>query len=149
MQNRITILAFALTIAASGTSFSSEIYKSIDADGNVRFSDLPTVGAEHLSIRSRPTDPDRVQSPVQRRVDKQTLTAEEKANAPQGPSPEERREEARERQEKCNKYRARQTQFTQNRRIYRMEDGERVYYDEQEMQAARAEVDDKIRQYCN
>jgi hypothetical protein len=128
---------------------SSEIYKSIDADGNVRFSDLPTVGAEHLSIRSRPTDPDRVQSQAPRRIDKQTLKAEEKADAPQGPSPEERREEARDRQEKCKKYRARQTQFTQNRRIYRMEDGERVYYDEKEMQAARAEVDDKIRQYCN
>jgi hypothetical protein len=46
-------------------------------------------------------------------------------------------------------YRARQVEFTRNRRIYKMEDGERVYYDEAEMQAARSGVDDQVQQYCN
>ncbi len=148
MQIKIIVIAFALSIAANGTLFASEIYKSIDSEGNVHFSDIPTVGSEHLSIRSRPTDPARVQSGVQVRIESQTLTAEKVANAPQGPTPEERRAEARERAEKCNEYRDRQTQFTQNRRIYKMENGERVYYDEQEMQAARAGVDEQVQKYC-
>ncbi len=149
MQIKTTVLALALTIAATGTLFASEIYKRTDSEGNVYFSDLPTVGAEHLSIRSRPTDPERVEARVQSRVESQTQSAEEKANAPQGPTAEELRAEARERDEKCNKYRNRQVEFTRNRRIYKMEDGERVYYDEAEMQAARSGVDDQVQKYCN
>ena len=99
MQINTTVFALTLTIAASGTLFASEIYKRIDSDGNVHFSDRPTVGAEHLSIRSRSTDPERVQARVQGRVESQTLSAEEKANAPQGPTADELRAEARERDE--------------------------------------------------
>ena len=149
MHIKTTVFALTLTIAASGTLFASEIYKRIDSDGNVHFSDRPTVGAEHLSIRSRPTDPERVQTRVQSRVDDQAVSAERKANAPQGPTAEELRSEARERDEKCNKYRDQQAKFTRNRRIYKMEDGERVYYDEAEMQAARSGVDDQVQKYCN
>ena len=149
MQIKTTVFALTLTIAASGTLFASEIYKRIDSDGTVHYSDLPTVDAEHLSIRSRPTDPERVQTRVQSRVDDQAVSAERKANAPQGPTAEELRSEARERDEKCSMYRARQVEFTRNRRIYKMEDGERVYYDEAEMQTARSGVDDQVQKYCN
>ena len=149
MQIKTTIFALTLTIAASGTLFASEIYKRIDSDGTVHYSDLPTVDAEHLSIRSRPTDPERVQARVQSRFESQTQITEEKANAPQAPTAEELRAEARDRDEKCDKYRDQQAKFTRNRRIYKMEDGERVYYDEAEMQAARSGVDDQVQQYCN
>ncbi len=156
MHIKTTVFALTLTIAASGTLlaasstlFASEIYKRIDSDGTVHYSDLPTVGAEHLSIRSRPTNAERVQAQVQSQADDQALGAEEKANAPQGPTTDELRAEARERDEKCNMYRARQVEFTRNRRIYKMEDGERVYYDEAEMQTARSGVDDQVQEYCN
>ena len=149
MHFKLSALVIALSIAASGTLFASEIYKSIDSDGNVFFSDIPTVGAERLLIRSRPTDPAGVQSNVQARADKQTQKTEQEATAPQGPTPEDRREQARERADKCKKYRARQTEFKQNRRIYKMENGERVYYDEQEMQDARTGVDDQVQEFCD
>jgi hypothetical protein len=151
MQIKTMVFAFALSMAATGTLFASEIYKWTDEEGNVHYSDLPTgaAGEEHLAIRSRPTDPARVQAEAQARVDDRTLIAEKEANAPQGPTPEELRAEARERQETCNKYRDRQTKFTENRRIYKMdENGERVYYDEEEMRAARAGVDDLVEKYC-
>ena len=149
MHFKLSVLVIALSIAASGTLFASEIYKSIDSEGNVFFSDIPTVGAERLLIRSRPTDPASVQSKVQARADSQTQRAEEEAKAPQGPTPEDRREQARERADKCKKYRARQTAFKRSRRIYKMENGERVYYDEQEMQDARNGVDDQVQEFCN
>ncbi len=151
MQIKITVFAFALSMAATGTLFASEIYKWTDEEGNVHYSDLPTgaPGEEHLAIRSRPTDPARVQAKAQARVDDRTLIAEKEANAPQGPTPEELRAEAREREKTCNKYRGRQTEFTENRRIYKLdENGERVYYDEEEMRAARAGVDDLVEKYC-
>jgi hypothetical protein len=149
MRIKTTVFALALTIAATGTLFASEIYKRIDSDGTVHYSDLPTVGAEHLSMRSRPTNPERVEARVQSRVESQTQSTEQKASAPQGPTAEALRAEARERDEKCNMYRARQVEFTRNRRIYKMEDGERVYYDEAELQAARSGVDDQVQNYCN
>ena len=86
---------------------------------------------------------------MQGRVESQTQSAEEKANAPQEPTAGELRSEARDRDEKCNKYRDQQAKFTRNRRIYKMEDGERVYYDEAEMQTARSGVDDQVQQHCN
>jgi hypothetical protein len=100
--------------------------KWTDEEGNVYFVDRPTGAAseERLDIRSRPTDP--------------------------GQTPEDLRANAAELEERCNKYRERQIQFTQNRRIYRMdENGERVYYDEEEMQAARDNVDNLIEKYCD
>ena len=146
----IMAIAVALSFATTGTLYASDIYKWTDEDGNVHYSDTPTAGAEHLAIQSRPTDPAHIQAEAQARVDAQNLKAEEEADAPQGPTPEELQAEARERQEQCNKYTERQIQFTQNRRIYRMDEaGERVYYDEEEMQAARDDVADKVKEYCN
>lgn len=56
MQIKITVIAFALTIAATSTLLASEIYKWTDEDGNVHFSDRPAAGVEHVAIQSRPTD---------------------------------------------------------------------------------------------
>ena len=151
MLVKITVFALALSIASIGTLSATEIYKWTDEEGIVHFVDSPTgaAGEEHVAIRSRPTDPARVQAAVQAQADAQTLRAEE-ANAPQGPTPEELLAQARERQERCNKYTDRQVQFTNNRRIYRMdENGERVYYDEAEMAVARAEVDGLVQRYCD
>jgi len=152
MLVKITVFALALSIASIGTLSATEIYKWTDEEGIVNFVDSPTgaAGEIHVSIRSRPTDPARVEAQVQAEADAQTLKAEEKANAPQGPTQEELLAEAREQQEQCNKYTNRQVQFTNNRRIYRMdENGERVYYDEEEMAAARSNVDDLVERYCD
>ena len=152
MQIKITVFAFALSLAPTGTLLASEIYKWIDEEGNVYFVDRPTgaAGEEHLAIRSRPTDPGRVQAGVQAQVDDRARSAEEEGNQPQGATPEELSANAAELEQRCNKYRDRQTQFTQNRRIYRMdENGERVYYDEEEMQAARDNLDGLVEKYCD
>jgi hypothetical protein len=146
------MIAFALSIATSGTVSAGDVFKWTDEDGNVHFSDKP-VGEgeiERVDIQSRPTNPARVQARVQTQADAQTLRAEEEANAPQGPSQEELLAEARQREEQCTKYTARQVEFTNNRRIYRMdENGERIYYDEAEMAVARAELDGLVKKYCD
>ncbi len=151
MRIKITVLAFALSVATTGTLLASEIYKWTDEEGNVYFVDRPTGAAseEHLDIRSRPTDPARVQADAQARVDDRARSAEEEGNQQQGPTPEELRANAAELEERCNKYRDRQIQFTRNRRIYRMENGQRIYYDEVEMQAARDNVDNLVEKYCD
>ena len=150
MRFTTTTLAIVLSMLAGALS-ASEIYRYVDEDGVVHYVDLPTgaPGEEHLAIRSRPTNAAAVQAGAQARQAATAREAEAEANAPQGPSEEELQAEARHREEQCNKYRERQTRFTQSRRIYRMdENGERVWYSEEEMQAARDKVDELVAHYC-
>jgi hypothetical protein len=143
----ILLMATAITGAAAAT----EIYKWVDADGNVQYGDRPS-GAEsevQLQIASQPTDPARIQAQTTARLEQQAIAREAVANEPQGPSEDELRAEARERADKCTMYRARLEKFVQSRRLYREDaNGERVYLDEAETQAARENVQHQVEEYC-
>lgn len=145
-------IALLLSIATNGTLLASEIYKWTDEEGNLHFGDRPT-GAEteeRLAIRSKPTDPARVQAQVQARVVAREERAEQEAVVEQGPSPEELAAQARERATKCDIYKERLTSFVQSRHLYRVdENGERAYLNEEEMQHAREKVEDQVEEYCN
>lgn len=153
MHVRILLFALALSIATTGSLFASNIYKWTDEEGNVHYGDLPTgaAGEERLAIPSRPTNTALIQARVQAQAKARTRRAEAAAAiAAQQPTAEELRAQSLERQEKCTRYRERQTAFTRNRRIYKMdENGERVYYDEEQMADARTRVDELVKQYCN
>lgn len=145
-------IALLLTLTAGSSVLASEIYKWTDEDGNVHYGDRPT-GAnseERLAIRSRPTDPARVQAQVQARLDSQQARAEQAAAEPAGPTPEELAAEARERSAKCEIYKERLTSFVQSRHLYRLDEGgERIYLNEDEMQKARQKVQDQVEEYCD
>jgi len=152
MNIKATALALILAVTVTGTVSASEIYKWVDEDGGIHYGDRPTGAAseERLTVRSRPTDPEAVQSQVVARLNAQTTMAEAAANAPQGPSEEELRAEARERAEKCSTYRQRLEKFVHSRRLYREdENGERVYLDEDETLAARERVQNQVEEYCS
>jgi Domain of unknown function (DUF4124) len=148
----ILVMATAMTVTAA----ASEIYKWVDADGNVQYGDRPS-GADsevQLQIASRPTDPERIEAQAAAKLEQQANAREAAsaaaANEPQGPSEEELRNEARERAEKCTMYRARLEKFVQSRRLYREDtNGERVYLDEAETQAARENVQHQVEEYCS
>jgi hypothetical protein len=151
MQKIIAMFTFVLSITASGTVSAGDIFKWTDEEGNVHFSDKPAgeSDVERLDIQSRPTNPARVQAEVQAQIDAHAQGAEEEASEPQGPTSEELLAAAQQREERCQKYTQRQVEFTNNRRIYRLdENGERVYYDEAEMAVARAELDGLVEKYC-
>jgi hypothetical protein len=150
MHTRIAMFVMTLAITAAGTLFAGQVYKWTDDEGNVYYSDTPVANAQRVAIDSRPTDPKQAPAETQARADAQAQKAEDAASAPQEPTQEELQAEARERAENCTKYKERQLQFAQSRRIYRMdEDGERVYYDEEEMAATRARVAEQVNEYCN
>jgi len=87
---------------------------------------------------------------VQSRADAAAKAAEEEAAAtPAGPSPAELQAQADARVEKCSQYRAQLQRFITSRRLYRQdENGERVYLDEDETQAARERVENQVQDYC-
>lgn len=150
---RITTTALALLLTSGLTSgvAMGEIYKWVDEDGNAHYGDRPTGDAteEIVSIESHRTDPQQVQARVQSRLDAQEARQAALDALPQGPSEEEIRAEKREREEKCNTYRARLERFVHSRRLYREdEDGERVYLDEEQTLAARERVQNQVEEYC-
>lgn len=151
---RYLAIAVALTLAVTtaGTAVAGDIYKWTDEDGNVHFEDRPAgEEPERLAIRSKPTDPARVQAMAQARASAAAKAAEEEAAAtPEGPSAEELRAQADERAQKCSSYRARLQKYVTSRRIYREdESGERVYLDEDEMQAERERVENQVQEFCS
>ncbi len=150
MRNQAIITVLLLTLVAISGAFAKEIYKWIDEEGNVHYGDRPTdVQSERVAISSKPTDPSRIQAQAQARVDAQARAAEEAAKAPQGPSPEELQAEADERAQKCTQYRQTLQKFVVSRRLYREdENGERVYLDETETQAARDKAEGQVEEYC-
>ncbi len=140
-----------LVVSASGIAFANDIYKWTDEDGNIHYGDRPTGDAteERMAISSRSTDPAKVQTRAQSRYAPKEPAAEAVANVPQGPTEEELRVQASQRQEKCDTYKARLQKFVQSRRLYKQdENGERVYLDEDQMQAARERVENQVQEYC-
>jgi hypothetical protein len=150
----VTLSVFTTTtvlLLAAGIVGASDIYKWTDAEGNINYGDRPsgTESEVRLQIASRPTDPARIQAQATARDEQQALASEAEANTPAGPSEEELRAEADERADKCTMYRERLERFVQSRRLYREDaNGERVYLDESETQAARDKVQQQVEEYC-
>lgn len=156
-----TIFRF-FSVALLGAMFASgvlagEIYKWTDADGTVHYGDRPAddIAAERLNIQSRPTDPTRIAALNQARIDARSQQREQAASAAgeaakDTPSPAEQRQIAEERAQKCTTYKERLQSFLQSRRLYREDaNGERIYLNEQETQAARQDVQSKVEEYCS
>lgn len=138
-------------VSVSGIALANDIYKWTDADGNVHYEDRPSGDAseERLAIRSRPTNPSKVQARVQSRNETRDAAEQAAAAEPAGPTEEELRAQAEERRQKCNTYKARLQKFVTSRRLYREdENGERVYLDEEQTQAARERVENQVQEYC-
>jgi hypothetical protein len=152
MRYQAITYALMLVLLAAGSTAMGQIYKWTDEEGNVHFGDKPAgEDSEKVAIQSRRTNAERVQADVQARADAAAKAAEEEATAaPAGPTAEELQARLDERAKKCETYRERLRNFVQSRRIYREdENGERVYMSEEEMQAAREQVENQVQEYCS
>ena len=140
-----------IAVSVSGTALANDIYKWTDENGNVQYGDRPTGEAseERLAISSNATDPARVQAHVQSRYASKDPAEQAAAAEPAGPTEDELRAQAQERKQKCDTYRARLQKFVTSRRLYKEQDGERVYLDEAAAQAARERVENQVQEYCH
>ena len=152
MRKQIMITALLLTTVMTSGTFAKQIYKWTDENGSVHYGDVPlSAQSEQVAISSKPTNPARVQAQTQARLDARNEKAEAAAAAAAaGPSPAELQAEADERAQKCSQYRQILQKFVVSRRLYREdENGERVYMDEAETQAARDRAEGQVEEYCS
>jgi hypothetical protein len=150
-KNALACLIMFL-VSTSGMALANDIYKWTDENGNVHYGDRPSGEAseERMAIRSRATDPGKVQARVQSTYQTKNEAEQAAAVEPAGPTEEELRAQAKERAQKCDTYKARLQKFVTSRRLYKQdENGERVYLDEEETQAARERVENQVQEYCN
>ena len=153
---KVKRLAFGFAVVAmtlAGGAAANEIYKRVDADGNVYYEDRPTgaAGEERLDITYRRTDSGVVRQRVQARVDAQA-TREEARSVAAAREQEAAEQQAaeEERKKRCEDSRARLETYLQSRRLYRTDDnGERVYLDEEQTREARRRVEEQIAENCS
>ena len=150
----VTLTSAALLVALTGpaTTVASQIYKYTDADGTVHYVDRPTGAAteERVAIISQPTDRAAVQTRVEGRLGQQAAEDARTARADARQQEAAARAEREQRAQKCQEYRSRLETYVQSRRLYRQgEDGERIYLDDAEREAARQKVEELVAEYCD
>lgn len=157
MKKIATILLLLSSAIATG-ALAAEIYKWTDADGNVHYGDRPTgdgvtvqTGVERVAIASSRTNSARVEAGVEARLERESARTEAATAAEESrKEAEAQRAEAEDRAEKCVAYRERLQKFLTSRRLYRVDDdGERDYLDDGQMDAARAQVQAQVEEYCS
>lgn len=150
--NLQALMVAAVAITLSAAALASDVYKYIDANGQVNYVDRPSgdPSEQRLNIVSKPTNRSAVQARVQARLDTKNATWKAAGNAPEQSTPEEARSEREKRQQNCKMYRDRLVQYVQSRRLYREdEQGKRVYLNDQELRAARERVEQQVQEHCD
>ncbi len=151
----VAVLLAAAALAASAVmplAGASEIYKWTDAEGNVHYGDRPSgvASEERVAIASQRTDAARVQAGIDARLERQA-TRDEARQARETEDAERAEEEKKsaERAAACEENRQRLNTFDEAARLYREdENGERVYLDESEREAAKQRARELINEHC-
>ena len=151
MQNKVLLITVAAALVTAGTAVAGEIYKWTDAEGNVHYEDRPSGNSviQRVAIASKNTDNAAVQARIAAQREARATEEQVSSEAPPEMSRQEIRAEQAKRQERCQQYRSRLETMLASQRLYREDDaGERVYLDENEIQAARSRVEEQIKEYC-
>ena len=146
----LSFMVMALTFA--GGAMANEIYRWVDAEGNVHYGDRPS-GApaeQRLQLTYARTDGSAVEQRVQDRLAEKTARAEADAEAEKAAQEAaEEAEIAAEQQKACESARERLETYRSSRRLYKAdENGERVYLDEEQRQAASRRIEEQIAEFC-
>lgn len=142
MRTAVLIFLSALSVSA----LSAEVYRSVDSEGNVIYSDRPPAGGvptERVTVENRaPSNPvpiARVRTPAS--DDSAAEPAEADIDVVQTPET---------RAENCALARERNARYETARRLYRESpDGERAYLDDEQIDAAKARAQAEVDEWCN
>lgn len=139
------ILAFAVALAASTGAFA-QLYKWVDKDGRVTYSDRPPPAQEskQLNIAPAPGAPQRSALERDKELEKGRADAREKSK-----TAEEAAKRAEIEQENCNRAKAYLKTVSEGGRIVTYDDkGERVLLDDDRIEQERAKARKLVEETC-
>ncbi len=150
MRSLLLLWLLAATQVAATT-----VYRSVDKEGNVQYSDRPEgADTEELTIRIQRASAPAAAAAPEVAGEADGSGAKEAAAEPAGPTPEQLAQEterqAQRRAENCEIARDRAQRFAVSHRIYRtLPDGEREYLSSEEIDEARARADADVQEWCD
>lgn len=145
----IHIAIFILTL--SGV-LHAEIYKWTDENGNVQFGDNPGVGVKAEKIEIKEASPAGIDQEVKKRLEKQEkllkVLDEERNEKEEIKLAKEKEKEKR--KKNCARFRDYKKRLDASGPIYDLdEEGNRVYFSEEENKAERQRVERLVREWCD
>ena len=148
------VLATAAASFIAGSALASDIYRYTDEDGNVHYVDRPSgadteqrVAVASKRSTSTASTARKAQPQSAAAAAEQTAAAEEPARKK---TRSERIAEQKEREERCQSYRAKLETMVTSRRLYREdENGERDYLSDAEIDEARAKAQELVEENCS
>jgi Domain of unknown function (DUF4124) len=148
MATRILWMAVLLAMSAAA---SADVYRWVDAQGRVYYSDRPVENAELVSIASRPTNPEavaaRTQAESTQRAPVASTDAQRRADQAAANAVQQDVEKARD--EQCKEAQAAYKTAIEKQRLYRLgKDGERQYLTDAEITETRVNTKKAVDQLC-
>jgi len=149
MLNRIPIAVIGLLLSASAMA---GVYRWVDAQGNVHYTDKPQGQAEKVEIESRPTDQARIAA--QREASLNQASEHEESRQKQLAADKEQQakdqDEATEKAANCTRATERLERYETAHRLYKpLEGGERQYLSDDEIDQARLDAKAERDRWCN
>lgn len=155
MTNALKMLV-AMTALLVAQSAAAQIYKWVDEDGVVHYADQPLQqDAEQSSIASNRTDREAARDALAaaealRNEQSQAFYQRRAGQDPDQQAPELTPEQIEYHRKSCDAARRKMNEFAQARRLYKLdENGAKAYLSEEEILAARADVQSAITEHCN
>ncbi len=142
-------LTAAAVLALACLSATADVYKWVDDNGKVHYSDRP-LGDEStaMAIRSQPTDNARITAEKQARIERLAAENEEQTRAAEDAARDAENEARRE--ENCRRAREAFASLQNAERLYiPLEDGGRQYLDDQQVQDRRDRASKDVDEWCN
>ncbi|WP_254795524.1 DUF4124 domain-containing protein [Atopomonas hussainii] len=140
-----TLLALALLPALA----SAEIYRWVDSEGRVHFGERPQgSGAQAVDVKPQVVENDAATRESQERM-RQILKAREGERADQRQRQAETAAQNAQQQERCSELRGELENIARGGNFYRYdESGQRQYYSQEEIAAAKQRMQDNYQRYC-
>lgn len=126
---------------------AAEIYRWVDADGRVHFDQRPLApSAEQVEVKPQVIERDQATRERQARSERfYDARRQEQAQAKTQSA-----ERQAERQQECSELRHRLAQLPEGFRYYRTEaNGERIYYSDEELDASRRQLRERVAARCS
>lgn len=144
-MNRILLLACAL--ACSSAAFG-QLYKSIDKDGRVIYSDQPPAAADSKQMKISPGPPSAPPAAAKERG-KDAEKGSKAAASEKAKADEENAKRAKANEERCASARAQLRNLGEGGRFTALDaKGERYFLDEQQVEAERAKAQKAVDESC-
>jgi len=150
MMIRLVWIAVLLSVSAAASS--ADVWRWIDRDGGVHYSDVPVEGATRVEgVVSRSTNPETLarRTDAEREQRSQVATRDTQQRAEQDTVNAVQQDVSRSREEQCKKAQEQYKTAVESQRLYRVgKDGEREYLTDVELTEARVNARKAVNELC-